>query len=287
MEKDDMTLYEVLRRASLFLQENGREPQLAELLMMDCLQVTRTHLLTMMRESVPGDVRKQFWQGIQAHADTGVPLEHLTGKASFYGREFRVNGHTLIPRPETEELVEKVVQTASGGPLTIVDIGTGSGVIAITLALELPQATVYATDISREAILTARENAEMLGAGVTFLHGDGIAPLLDEGIRPDILVSNPPYIAETARPMLADTVKDFDPEVALFAGNDGLDAYRKMIADLPHVMNRPGHVFFEIGDEQGPAVASLLQQAIPDSNSTIHQDINKKNRITHTTIPGQ
>ncbi len=211
--------------------------------MMDCLQVSRTHVLTMMRDPVPEAVRKQFWQGIEQHAETGVPLEHLTGKASFYGRDFRVDEHTLIPRPETEELVEKVVQTVSREPVTIVDIGTGSGVIAITLALELPQAIVYATDISEDALAIARQNAAMLGADVTFLHGDSLVPLKQENLQPDILVSNPPYIAESDRSTLADTVKDFDPELALFAGSDGMSAY-KIIADLPQVMKRPGHVFF-------------------------------------------
>ncbi|WP_382393084.1 peptide chain release factor N(5)-glutamine methyltransferase [Lentibacillus juripiscarius] len=285
MEKNDVKLYEVLRRASLFLEENGREPKFAELLMMDCLQVSRTHVLTMMRDPVPEAVRKQFWQGIEQHAETGVPLEHLTGKASFYGRDFRVDEHTLIPRPETEELVEKVVQTVSREPVTIVDIGTGSGVIAITLALELPQAIVYATDISEDALAIARQNAAMLGADVTFLHGDSLVPLKQENLQPDILVSNPPYIAESDRSTLADTVKDFDPELALFAGSDGMSAYKKIIADLPQVMKRPGHVFLEIGDEQGPAIKSLMQRDLPNSDTAIHPDINGKNRITHTTIP--
>ncbi|TRM10787.1 peptide chain release factor N(5)-glutamine methyltransferase [Lentibacillus cibarius] len=286
MEKD-VQQYEVLRRASLFLEQNGREPKFAELLLMDCLQVTRTTFLTMMHDVVPEAVLERFWQGIQQHVETGIPLEHLTGMAPFYGRDFHVNEHTLIPRPETEELVEKVIHNASGKPLTIVDIGTGSGVIAITLALELPHATVYATDISPEALHVARENADKLGADVTFLHGDGLAPLINENIRPDILVSNPPYIAASEKDQLADTVKNFDPELALFAADDGLAAYKQIIADLTQVINRPGHVFLEIGHEQGTAVKDLLHQAIPESTITILPDINRKNRIVHACIPDQ
>ncbi|GAA0436247.1 peptide chain release factor N(5)-glutamine methyltransferase [Lentibacillus halophilus] len=274
-------LHDVLRRASLFLQENGREPALAEWLLLDCLGVSRTEMLTMLRESVPEAVAERFWNGIHQHVTSGVPLEHLTGKASFYGREFHVNRHTLIPRPETEELVEKVIRTVPRGPLTIADIGTGSGVIAVTLALELPRATVYATDVSQEALDMAGTNAIMLGADVRFLHGDYLAPLISNTIRPDIIVSNPPYVAEHAKPDLADTVKDFDPALALFAGDDGLDAYKAIIADVPKILRKPGHVFLEIGYEQSESVSTLLQQAMPDSAIHTIQDINQHNRIIH------
>ncbi|GAB4074817.1 peptide chain release factor N(5)-glutamine methyltransferase [Barrientosiimonas marina] len=272
-------LHEVLRRASLFLDDNRREPKVAELLLEHYLDVDRTAFFAMMRDPVPEDVLQRFWSAVEAHAQTGVPLEHLTGYAPFYGRDFRVTGDTLIPRPETEELTQLAVQTASPEPFTIADIGTGSGSIAVTLALELPQAAVYATDLSTKALEVARYNAAQMEADVTFFEGDYGKPLLEQGLQVDMLVSNPPYIALDEKSTLSDTVKNFDPEEALFAGDDGLAGYRTIVNQLPRLVKPHGYCLLEVGSQQAQTVQCLLQGAFPESHVAIVQDISQKDRM--------
>ncbi|SFB26303.1 release factor glutamine methyltransferase [Lentibacillus halodurans] len=283
MEKEPKQ-HEVLRRASLFLEENNREPKMAELLLKHYLDVTRTVFLTMMHDPIPETVLRSFCRAVTEHAETGVPLEHITGYATFYGRDFQVNEHTLIPRPETEELVQHFIQAVSNEPLRIVDIGTGSGIIAITLALELPNATVYATDISEKALEVARQNAKQLDSNVTFLQGDYLQPLIEQHIEIDMIVSNPPYIASADKTLLSDTVKNFEPEQALFADDNGLAAFKKIIHQLPETMKPCGCVFLEIGHKQGADVQSLLQKAFPKSDVAIIPDMNGKDRIIKMTV---
>ncbi|ALX50670.1 peptide chain release factor N(5)-glutamine methyltransferase [Lentibacillus amyloliquefaciens] len=277
-----MKQHEVLRRASLFLEENNREPKMAELLLQHYLGVSRSKFFTMMNEEVPESVLNQFHHALTEHAETGVPFEHITGFASFYSRDFLVNEYTLIPRPETEELIAYVVQTASAEPMRIADIGTGSGIIAITLALELPQAIVYATDISKEALKLAEKNAARLGADITFLEGDYLEPLIDHKITTDLIISNPPYISPDEKMLLSDTVKNFDPKEALFAEDNGLAAYKAIIRRLRDTLNQNGgNVLFEIGHRQGSDVQGLLQTAIPEMDVSVIRDINGKQRIVH------
>ncbi|WP_164667566.1 peptide chain release factor N(5)-glutamine methyltransferase [Virgibacillus doumboii] len=283
MEKESK-IYEVLRWASLFLEKNNRETRVAELLLQHYLGVFKTEFITMMRDPVPENIHKQFQRAIEKHAETGVPIQHIIGHETFYGRTFHVNEHTLIPRPETEELVQQVIEAAPDKPLTIIDIGTGSGIIAITIALELPNATVYATDISEEALAIAQKNAKKLNAEVTFLQGDFLKPFIDEGKLADIIVSNPPYIARSEAASLSDTVKNFDPELALFAEANGLAAYKNIITDLPQAITDEAQVFFEIGHDQGKAVSGMLYSKFPSASIEIIKDINKKNRIVKTYI---
>lgn len=277
--ENESKLHEVLRRASLFLEKNNREPKVAELLLQHFLGVSRSELFMKMRDPVSEAVLMPFQQAIECHAETGVPVEHITGYASFFGRDFHVNAHTLIPRPETEELIQHIIRTVPNEPITIADIGTGAGIIAVTLALAFPEAEVYATDISEEALDVARQNAEQLGVTVNFLQGDYLKPLVDRAIQADMIVSNPPYIAPEEKMSLSDTVKNFDPEHALFAEEQGLGAYKDMIAELPNVMKQDGYVFFEIGYEQGKTVKSMLENAFPESDAAITQDMNGKDRI--------
>lgn len=275
--------YEVLKRASLFLSNHHRETNVAYILLQHYLQVSRTEFFIRMREPVPPAVLKQFTEAIHMHAETGIPVQHLTGYESFYGREFHVNKYVLIPRPETEELVQHIIHYAQQFPenesLTIVDAGTGSGVIACTLALELKDTTVYATDISKAALTVASQNARDLQADVTFLQGDFLQPLIQKDIKADIIVSNPPYIARSEKRLMSDTVTEYDPEIALFAEENGLAAYQTIISQLQHVCKARAVAAFEIGYKQGSAVQQLLKQRFPQSNVTLLPDINQKERV--------
>lgn len=279
--------YEVLRWASLFLEKNNRESRVAELLLQHHLGVSRAVFFANMQEDIPDDIYEAFKADIEKHAETGVPLQHLTGYEYFYGRRFTVDGHVLIPRPETEELVQHVIRhdvDFRKKPLRIVDVGTGSGVIAITLKLEWSDAEVFATDISEEVLQVAKKNAAEWNADVAFLQGNFLEPLIEREMVVDILVSNPPYIAETERNVLSDTVKNYDPELALFAGDDGLSAYKEIIRQAKRVVRPGGLIAFEIGHEQGNAVKKLLMETFPYSDVDILQDINKKDRIVTAKI---
>src|SRR5699024_2290147 len=196
-----MKQFEVLKWAFSFLKKHGREESVAEILLQHHLQVYRAHYFTTMQENMNIELVEVFKQDVIAHAKSGIPVQHLTGKAEFYGRSFHVNKDVLIPRFETEELVHYVIQlvqtTYGDEPITIVDVGTGSGVIAITLALELPNTHIYATDISESALQMAEKNALALNAPVHFLHGDFLQPVVDVKVSPQIIVSNPPYIRKT------------------------------------------------------------------------------------------
>jgi release factor glutamine methyltransferase len=192
----------------------------------------------------------------------GEPIQYITGETEFYGLPFHVNRGVLIPRPETEHLVERVIELASG-LLTprIVDVGTGSGAIAVALAHQLSQANITAIDLSSAAIDVARENSEMNGvaARIRFLQGDLLSPVADEVF--DIVVSNPPYVPHADRASLAVEVRDYEPSLALFAGGDGLDIYRRLIPDAFAALAPGGHVALEIGFGQLAAIRELLTRS--------------------------
>ncbi|KGP71986.1 peptide chain release factor N(5)-glutamine methyltransferase [Pontibacillus yanchengensis] len=278
------TIFEVRRWASLFLQENNRETGVGELLVQHHLGMTRAQLFANAQDEVSVDVREKIEQDLRQHVAQGTPVQHLIGTEEFYGRLFKVNQDVLIPRPETEELVlgvlERMKQTGMfSEPLTCVDIGTGSGIIATTLAKELHHATMYATDISSEALQVAEQNAHALHADVQFRQGDFLAPVIEEGVTFDVVVSNPPYIPEGDRDTLSDVVRDHDPSLALFAGEDGLAAYRRIIEQLPAVVKKETLLALEIGHDQRHTVPALIEAAFPHAYIDVVQDINQNDRM--------
>ncbi len=185
----------------------------------------------------------------------GRPTQYITGRQEFYGREFRVTPDVLIPRPETELLVETALNTGTRTGLAL-DVGTGSGAIATTLALEGWTGAVLGLDISHAALAIARVNARQLHAPVSFLQSDLLAAIADR--TADLIVSNPPYIAETDRPTMQREVADFEPSLALFAGTDGLAIYRRLIPEARRVLKPGGILTMEIGMSQADAVADVF-----------------------------
>lgn len=279
-------IYEVLNWASLFLEEADREPKVAEILIRHHLELSRQEWLLSLREPIPEDKLMQIKADIKKHAETGIPVQHLTGYEEFYGRSFQVSKDVLIPRPETEELVLAVKDylTSKQEPVRIIDIGTGSGIIAVTLALELDNAKIFATDISEKALQVAGQNANQLKADVSFLKGNFLSPVISETAPFDVIVSNPPYIARSEAADLSDTVRDFDPELALFAEEDGLAAYHMIIEQVKKMPLKQNTLLaFEIGHTQGELVKERIQQVFPDSHVEIRQDINGKDRILFAT----
>lgn len=193
---------------------------------------------------------------------SGEPIQYITGEAEFYGLPFRVTPEVLIPRPETEHLVEKVIELAANYPEPrIVDIGTGFGIIAVTVAHHLPHALIAATDLSSSALAIARENAKRNGVAgrIRFLEGDLLAPV-SEG-QFEIVVSNPPYVPEADRGSLAVEVRDYEPALALFAGEDGLEVFRRLIPAAFAALTPGGFLVLEIGYGQEAAIRALLVDA--------------------------
>ncbi|TCI36609.1 peptide chain release factor N(5)-glutamine methyltransferase [Exiguobacterium sp. SH4S7] len=271
-----------LKQAERMLVDAGRDPSTAEWWLMHVLGVDRTGLIVRLSEELSDDETTAFESGLERLL-AGEPVQHLIGQAPFYGRSFAVNRDVLIPRPETEELIEWVVEHV--GPIeddAIVDVGTGSGAIAITLSLELG-VRVQTVDISREAIAVAKRNAEVLRADVTFHEGDCLGPVADDSIR--VLVSNPPYIE--ADELLDETVAGYEPHLALFGGADGLEFYRKIIADSTRVLRADWQlIVFEIGYNQGQVVKSYLSERYPEAETGILKDINGKDRIVYAVREG-
>ncbi|WP_421382102.1 peptide chain release factor N(5)-glutamine methyltransferase [Bacillus salacetis] len=281
------TVFEALKWASSFLIENKRDENAGELLMKHMLGMDRSQLLANQRLVLDDKVKLEFVRGITAHIQ-GTPIQHIIGFEEFYGRKFLVNEYVLIPRPETEELVyytlEKVRKHFDAfGELKLADIGTGSGAIAVTLKLEEPKLSVSAVDISADALEVARHNAGELGAQVKFLEGDLLEPLITEGLKLDVLVSNPPYIPLGDLDSLSEVVKDHEPHSALFGGESGLEFYQRFMEELPHVMKERFVIGFEIGAGQGEAVAGMLRSAFPEALTEIIHDINGKDRMVFCT----
>ena len=194
---------------------------------------------------------------------THEPVAYITGVREFYGRQFMVSRAVLIPRPETEGVIEAIppgvfADRGAGHPVAL-DIGTGSGCLAITLALEHPAARVIATDVSRDALSIANENAQRLGADhVEFIE----SPLVPPGLPPlDLIVTNPPYVPERDRASLSPDVRDFEPALALFAGEDGLDVIRALLPEARAALKPGGALVMEIGAGQADAVGALLGEA--------------------------
>jgi len=181
------------------------------------------------------------------------PTQYITHVQEFYGRDFHVSPDVLIPRPETEHLVEASLRFVGNG--MVVDVGTGSGAIAVTLALETGT-RVIAVDRSAAALSVARRNADTLGADVSLVQGDALSAFGDSSVT--LVASNPPYVARAHRDSLAPEVRDWEPEMALFAGADGLDFYRKLVPQAARALKPGGHLVLELGAGQcGPVVEML------------------------------
>ena len=244
------------------------------LLLEDKFGLTKVEVMTGKEiEPVKLDNFNDIIQRINRHE----PIQYVLGKAEFYGRGFAVDGSVLIPRPETELLIRAVLKEKKFSP-TILDIGTGSGCIAITLAVEIPSSEVYAIDISEEALTVAQQNAENLKAKVNFSKFDILANEKLEH-RFDIIVSNPPYIAESEKKEMNSNVLDFEPPLALFVTDKDPLVFYKAIARRGKSLLKPGgKIFVEINERFGKELKQHFRNE-GYSNVSIEKDINNKDRI--------
>lgn len=272
-----MNILDLINATTKYFQKHGVEsPRLQiEWLLAHHLRLKRMDLyLQFERELSEGELGP-LRESVKRRVE-GEPLQHITGVAPFYGRDFRVTPHVLIPRPETEGLVEWAVQKIKEESLTrVVDVGTGSGIIALTVVLESPELSVHAVDLSPEALVIARENAERhdVVSRVEFSESNLLEGVTGEW---DLILSNPPYIATDVIPTLSREVQR-DPLKALDGGPDGLDLIRKLIQQSQNKLRPGGWLGMEIGSDQGPAVLSLLNGA-GFSHTEIRADLTKRPR---------
>lgn len=288
MSNPTMKVYEALNWASSFLKESNRDENAGELLLQHFMKMGRASFLANLREDLNSEVLDEFQKAVQAHA-AGQPVQYIIGFEEFYGRTFQVNEDVLIPRPETEELVYNALQKinklfGSVNGLEMADIGTGSGAIAITMKLEKPGLNVTATDIYGPTLELAEKNAEQNGAEIDFFQGDLLQPLISKGKKFDIILSNPPYIPERDIEWMSDIVTEHEPHRALFAGEDGLDLYKRFMEELPAAIKDRALIGFEVGAGQSEAVSLLLKQAFPQANVETVYDINGKDRMVFAEI---
>lgn len=235
-----------------------RARQDAETLLLGVLEKNRAWLLAHMDEDLDHDVVIRYMVRL-ALRDKGEPIQYIAGQCEFYGLPIKVSPGVLIPRPETEHLVDRaLLLSARFQAPRIVDVGTGSGIIAVALAHKLPAANLTAIDLSSSAIAIAKENAERNGVAgrIRFHEGDLLAPVAEE--RFEIVVSNPPYVPEADHASLAVEVRSYEPALALFAGDDGLEVYRRLIPAAFAALTPGGYVVLEIGYDQDEAIRALL-----------------------------
>ena len=276
-----MILRELIRQSEDMLDEKDKDCNVAKVLFYHLAHKEPHQLYLMMDEEVDEELLKQFQDGMQRYMN-GEPIQYINGKENFFSRDFIVNENVLIPRYETEELVENILYKIDDyfddySSIDLCDVGTGSGAIAITLALEEPKLNVVATDISEEALEVAKANASELDAQVTFYQGDMLEPLIDRQQKFDIFVSNPPYIPQDQE--IESVVKDNEPHVALFGGNDGLYFYRKIFKDVRHVLKDRALLAFEMGFDQRELMSQAVEQYFPGIPYEIIKDINGKDRM--------
>lgn len=239
----------------------------AELLAMHALGWDRASLVTRWREPAPAGFAERYAE-LTARRETREPTAYIVGAREFYGRRFEVTRACLVPRPETEELVSATLEVTDRLEAPhVLDVGTGSGCIAVTLALEQPRARIAAIDVSADALALARLNAVRHGAAhVAFVRGsliEAIAPSgrsTDAGI--DIIVSNPPYVPLRDRGALQPEVRDFEPAQALFGGNDGLVVIRRLVQQAAAVLRSGGWLLFELGAGQAAEGEALIDPSV-------------------------
>lgn len=240
-----MTIRDALHSATerLELHHVSNARLTSELLLAHSLSVQREYLYAHDDRELTDDENQRL-EDLLYDRISGVPLQYIVGRQEFYGRYFHVNPSVLIPRPETEHIIEAVLETHPAPGTRILDVGTGSGCIAVTLALEVPAATVFASDISEPALKVAKENATALHASVAFVCMDFLDAIVG---RFQFLVSNPPYVRPGDIHRLQREVREHEPHVALFSPSDELEVYRRLMTGAERLLAERGYLMMEVG----------------------------------------
>lgn len=249
----------------------------AKMLLSSYLDVNPLELLTILDKEVDSDIEKIYKSSLDALKEN-KPIQYVIGNVNFYGLKFIVNKNVLIPRFETEELVEQVVEYTKDlnkDKIKILDLGCGSGAIGLTLKSILKDSEVTLVDISKEALEVAKLNANNLNLDVTFIESDWFSNVKLE--QYDIIVSNPPYIRTDEE--IEEIVKNNEPSLALYGGVDGLDCYRKILANIKPYLNNKFLIAFEIGESQKEEIYDIVNKYLKDIEITCKKDLYGRNRM--------
>ena len=274
-----MNRRQAITKACLLLRRQGKEESLARFLLMYMLDESPQLFSNSFSEQISKENENKYFSLIEKHIKEDVPLSHLVGFEYFYDRKYKVTKDVLSPRMETEELIYKVIEyvkASSKNNFKILDLCTGSGIIAITLKKELSQFSidVVASDISEEAIKVAKENAQVHEATIKFIQSDIFDNIADKF---DIIISNPPYIDRKDEVTMQDNVLKYDPHLALFAEEEGMYFYRKIIEQANDYLNENGVIFFEIGYDQKDKIIKLAD--LNGYSAEVYKDINGRDRM--------
>ncbi|MBQ7641525.1 MAG: peptide chain release factor N(5)-glutamine methyltransferase [Acholeplasmatales bacterium] len=260
--------------------ENGKEES-AVILILEAVTKLETNFLYMkMNEEIDDKTISDFNKIFDIYLFENKPVQYLIGYSTFYGYDFKVNENVLIPRFETEELVENVLyrydKHFKGQKVDVCDLACGSGCIGVALSLEEPNMNVIASDISNEALEVAKYNNDNLGAKVKFLQGDMLVPL--QGYKFDIFVSNPPYIPNDE--LVDPLVKDNEPNIALFGGSDGMKFYDIILKGVKPLLKEKAIIAFEHGYDKKEEMLALAKKYFPNSKAEVLKDLEGKDRMT-------
>ncbi|MEX0801321.1 MAG: peptide chain release factor N(5)-glutamine methyltransferase [Dehalococcoidia bacterium] len=274
------TIRQTLRDAADALAAIGSDEATleAELLLAHALHTDRAHLYQRLAEDLAEEAARAF-DALLARRLVREPTAYILGRREFYGLELEVIPAAIIPRPDTETLVDLVLDFARGrGAVSIADVGTGSGAIAIALAVNLPQAEITAIDVSPDALALARRNAQRHGVAerIRFLEGDLLAPL--DG-RADVIAANLPYVPSAELQAGPPEIREHEPRLGLDGGPDGLRLIERLVRQTPARLRPGGALFAEIGDTQGPAVLALARAAFPAARAEVARDLAGLDRV--------
>lgn len=280
MENTAMTIPALRRRIAVFFTDNhiGEAQSLARNLLCDVLQLSPTRLLTSFNTTIDKSIVDAIMQ-MAERVVKGEPLQYVTGKAQFMEREFLVNSAVLIPRPETEELVKWIVDEYGESSFSLLDIGTGSGCIALSIKALRQNTSIMAIDISQDALTVARENARRLNVDVEFAKVN-IFSQLALNRKFDVVVSNPPYVRECEKTKMLPNVLDYEPHIALFVPDDDPLKFYRRIAELSvdELLNDNGKLYFEINSAFGNEVCAMLKD-MGFRDVTLRRDFTGRDRM--------
>ena len=274
-----MNRRQAITKACLLLRRQGKEESLARFLLMYMLDESSQLFSNNISEDLSRENEDKYFSLIEKHIREDMPLSHLVGFEYFYDRKFKVTKDVLSPRMETEELIYRVIEyvkTTKKDSIKILDLCTGSGIIAITLKkeLELKSVGLIASDISEEALEVAKENAELNNADIKFIQSD-VFNDIDEKF--DIIVSNPPYIDRKDKITMKTNVLNYDPHLALFAEEEGMYFYRKIVEEAKNHLKDSGVIFFEIGHDQREKIIKLAN--MNNYHAEVYKDLNGRDRM--------
>ena len=270
-----MTLAQYLAELEQELVAAGEEAESMSFVYRALNQLSFTDFVLKLRAEVSQEDREQL-KAIQDQLLAHKPAQYIIGSSDFHGLNLKVDERVLIPRPETEELVELILSENPETSLFVLDIGTGSGAIALALANSRPDWQITASDLSRDALSLAAENAQSCGLSLTFVQSDCLDAIQGKF---DIIVSNPPYISEADKDEVGLNVLASEPHMALFAGENGYAIYRKIAEQAGDYLTEKGKIYLEIGYKQGDGVVDLLKQFFPQKRIRVLKDQFGKDRM--------